>query len=373
MIAQDAGLSAALRQTLEDSGEYHLSVVPTGVQALEIASARQFDLAIVDMNLRGEYARKVIRDLRADQPRLAVVVIPMNNDPSSLALKGLDLQGVLTRPFTSANLVERIEKALGRPAPPAPPTPSPLRFPAEIAGVREGHGPLRYEDYSASGASVRPGQASAAYPLEGRQPPALVHSPPGPEMPQAPQSVLPEQLVPPWLEDVSKAAQYLARLSLETSAYAALLIRGPKLRVYAGQFSEAQAGELARLAHENWSRHGGRGALVRFVRLSPAEDDYILYSTSVAGDMVLSMVFHAEAPISMIRKQARQLVEALTRAPGSHPASPEERLRSEMLRSEMLRFEMLRSEMLRSEMLRSAQHDRGGAVPHPASPEGLAE
>ena len=140
MIAQDAGLSAALRQTLEDSGEYHLSVVPTGVQALEIASARQFDLAIVDMNLRGDYARNVIRGLRADHPRLAVLAISTNNDPGSLALKGLDLQGVLTRPFTSANLVERIEKALGRPAPPAPASGAGVAPGAKRSGGSDGGG-----------------------------------------------------------------------------------------------------------------------------------------------------------------------------------------------------------------------------------------
>jgi DNA-binding NtrC family response regulator len=42
----------------------------------------------------------------------------------------------------------------------------------------------------------------------------------------------------PWLQDVSRAAQHLTRLTLESSAQAALITRGDNLWAYAGQLSE---------------------------------------------------------------------------------------------------------------------------------------
>jgi len=49
----------------------------------------------------------------------------------------------------------------------------------------------------------------------------------------------------PWLADVTRAAQHLTRLTLESSAQAALITRGDSLWAYAGQLSQGAAKELA--------------------------------------------------------------------------------------------------------------------------------
>src|ERR1700690_153753 len=70
----------------------------------------------------------------------------------------------------------------------------------------------------------------------------------------------------PWLSDVTKAAQHLTRLSLETSSQAALITRNAALWAYAGQLSQSAANEIASKLARTWS--GGKGSdLLRFIRL----------------------------------------------------------------------------------------------------------
>ncbi|MBI4316045.1 MAG: IS200/IS605 family transposase, partial [Chloroflexi bacterium] len=129
---------------------------------------------------------------------------------------------------------------------------------------------------------------------------------------------------PSWLNDVSRAAQYLTTLTLQSAAEAALLMRGQQLIAYAGQFGREQAEELSRIVADAWAKDGGggSGAQVRFIRLSTGAD-FLVYSTLAAADIVLSMAFQAETPLGMIRKQAKQATEAIFRVPatGNTPAA----------------------------------------------------
>ncbi|MBI4772161.1 MAG: IS200/IS605 family transposase [Chloroflexi bacterium] len=316
IVDSNVGFSGMLKQVLEEGGQFRVTAVPAGGAAVETASAHDFDLAVVDMDLPDVPAPDVIRGLRAARPRLAIMAIPVDNNPDAPALRGLDLQGFLTKPFFIPDLGGMLEQALRQPAGGQAPPP------------REAIQPL-YQPAPEPAPDVPTFQRS---PLRGlrnlqrsnlqrsnvqRSPPARPQftRPPGLSASEPARPARAEQPAPPWLEDVNKAAQYLARLSLETSAHAALLTRGPQLWAYAGQFDQPQAAELTRLVDENWSRDGIHGATARFVRVAPAEGDYLLYSIGAAGDMVLSLVFQAETPIGMIRKQARFLADALTRTP----------------------------------------------------------
>ncbi len=79
----------------------------------------------------------------------------------------------------------------------------------------------------------------------------------------------------PWLSDATKAAQHLTRLTLESSAQAALITRGDNL----------------------WAS---------------TKAEHMLYATRLADDVVLALVFDAETPFSTIRTQAGQLVNRLS-------------------------------------------------------------
>ncbi len=114
----------------------------------------------------------------------------------------------------------------------------------------------------------------------------------------------------PWLNDVSKAAQHLTRLTLETSAQAALITRNNELWAYAGQLSQAAAKEIAQTLGRNWSGQKGSD-LLRFVRLDSTRAEHMLYATQLSESMLLAMVFDAETPFSTIRAQASQIATSL--------------------------------------------------------------
>ena len=115
----------------------------------------------------------------------------------------------------------------------------------------------------------------------------------------------------PWLGDATKAAQHLTRLTLESSAQAALITRGDNLWAYAGQLSQGAAKELAVTVTRHWDGQKGSD-LLRFVRLEATKAEHMLYATRLADDIVLALVFDAETPFSTIRTQAGQLVNRLS-------------------------------------------------------------
>jgi REP element-mobilizing transposase RayT/DNA-binding response OmpR family regulator len=118
----------------------------------------------------------------------------------------------------------------------------------------------------------------------------------------------------PWLSDVTRAAQHLTRLTLESSAQAALINRGDQLWAYAGQLPQPAARELAETLSRYWN-HQEENDLVRFVRLTSTNAEHMLYATRLAENMVLALVFDAETPFSTIRTQASQLVQSLSTSP----------------------------------------------------------
>ena len=123
-----------------------------------------------------------------------------------------------------------------------------------------------------------------------------------------------------WLEDVNKAAQHLTRLTLGSSAQAALIIRRSALWAYSGQLSQASATELVGIV----SGDKKTGDLLKFIRLETTEAEHMLYATELADHINLAMVFDAETPFSTIRSQATNLADALAFSPQDKPAAPVE-------------------------------------------------
>ncbi len=113
-----------------------------------------------------------------------------------------------------------------------------------------------------------------------------------------------------WLRDVSKAAQHLTRLTLESSAQAALITQQNELWAYAGQLSRDAAQELTQLI-QRYSDAEGDSEMMRFVRLQATEAQHMLYARRITGNLMLALVFDAETPFSTIRSQAGKLVKNL--------------------------------------------------------------
>ncbi|MDX1378337.1 MAG: IS200/IS605 family transposase, partial [Anaerolineales bacterium] len=117
-----------------------------------------------------------------------------------------------------------------------------------------------------------------------------------------------------WLQNETRAAQHLTRLTLESSAQAALITRKNDLWAYAGQLNQNAANELAMMVTRHWDGQKGSD-LLRFVRLEATKAEHMLYATRLADDVVLALVFDAETPFSTIRMQAGRLVNRLS-SPG---------------------------------------------------------
>ncbi len=111
----------------------------------------------------------------------------------------------------------------------------------------------------------------------------------------------------PWLSDQTKAAQHLTRLTLESSAQAALITLKNDLWAYAGGLSQNAAKEVAQTVTRNWDGQKGSD-LLRFIRLESTKAEHMLYATRLTSETVLAFVFDAETPFSTIRAQASQLV-----------------------------------------------------------------
>ena len=119
---------------------------------------------------------------------------------------------------------------------------------------------------------------------------------------------------PPWLSDVTRAAQHLTRLTLESSAQAALITRNDQLWAYAGQLSQSATHELTETVSRYWDRQK-ENDLVRFVHLASTGAEHMLYATRLTKNMVLALIFDAETPFSTIHTQANQLVRSLSTSP----------------------------------------------------------
>jgi CheY-like chemotaxis protein len=119
---------------------------------------------------------------------------------------------------------------------------------------------------------------------------------------------------PPWLSDVTRAAQHLTRLTLGSSAQAALITRNDQLWAYAGQLPQSATRELTDIVARYWDRQE-ENDLVRFVRLASTNAEHMLYATRLTNDLVLALIFEAETSFSTIRTQAGQLVHSLSTSP----------------------------------------------------------
>ncbi|NJN44143.1 MAG: IS200/IS605 family transposase [Anaerolineae bacterium] len=289
------GFGELIRQTLEDEGGYHVIMVESGEEAL--TQKQGFSLAILDCDTRDSSLPSVGLHLMGQNPDLHIIVVPPRNDPNHPSLANLTPHGYLTKPFYLPDLLSLVESALSRETP-IEKTPLTTQTQLENAPIEV-----------ITDIAERP-----TLPEQGTHTPPEDEPQSKPEGAPASQEEEPVGKLPPWLQDVNRAAQHLTRLSLETAAQAALITRGDELYAYAGGYPHTVATELADEVSNYWGRQGGID-LARFIRLETTGEDYMLYATALPGDMVLSLVFDAKTPFSQIRTQANQLAQRLASGP----------------------------------------------------------
>ena len=253
LLTAETAFANLLLHGLEQEG-YRVHIVKGKGEAVVRADEANCSLAFLDMDLGYRAVLDIGRALRMLNPNIKFIVFSRDNTPP--ALDDIRPWKLSPKPYFLPDLLNMLNDK-------STPISKPMASPA----------------VNASAASPRDMQIST---------PAL-----------------------PWLQDVTKAAQHLTRLTLESSAQAALITRGDNLWAYAGQLSQGAAKELAVTVTRHWDGQKGSD-LLRFVRLEATKAEHMLYATRIADDVVLALVFDAETPFSTIRSQAGQLANSLS-------------------------------------------------------------
>jgi DNA-binding response OmpR family regulator/REP element-mobilizing transposase RayT len=272
LITPDAGFGELIDQVLVEDGGYEVDLAAGGIDALDLAQEQRYGLAILDCSVPDVPFIELANTLLDWQTGLRLIVVPPDNDPAHPDLGPLSPDAFLMKPFYLPDLLELIRTVLeGEQAA--------LDEPGEAAARRE---------TGVSGETDPADETGEPY---------------------------------PWLEDVNTAAQYLARLTLETAAKAALITRGEQLWAYAGELGQPGGDHLAETVGRQWGSQSGND-LARFVTLENNQE-YMLYATGLVDGMVLSLIFDARTPFSKIRSQSNRLARALSADPDEPLPDPD--------------------------------------------------
>jgi REP element-mobilizing transposase RayT len=257
-----------LQQALQETGNFKATLVHSSENAIQQNTAYKFPVAVLDFDVDPNPSQ-LVSALRSVTPEIRIVAIKYEAEGQTSIAEELSLKACLDAPFYLPDLLDAMRDVL-----------------VDLGG------PAFQQDEDE-------------------------HVP-------FPSGVVQKKItsqsedVPEWLQDVSRAAQHLTRLSLETAAQAALITRGNQLWAYAGELPQVAAEELARTVGHYWSRDGGSD-LARFIRLEMTGGEFMLYATGLGGDYVLALAFKTEMPFSEIRAQAGGLARRLAMPPQEIP------------------------------------------------------
>lgn len=264
VVSSRQGLGEFIRDTLQNAVSLPATLVPSAETARTAAQNESFDLALVDFSDPDLDAVQLIRQLQDVQPTLAFIGLPLDEARPACKDAGLELEGYLPVPFYFPNLAQVTAQALDL--------------------------PMDSEDLQ-TGRLVSKSQAD----------PVAAHP-------------------PSWLQRPESARTHLNHLLQETSAHVAVLSFSEGTNLSSGGLSEAQLVDLQKLIDEHLSSKGARGALARYVDLTNRSEGYLLFSTVLREDFVLSLVFDAEIPFGTARRDANKLAKKLLDADSAHDA-----------------------------------------------------
>jgi REP element-mobilizing transposase RayT/CheY-like chemotaxis protein len=265
VVTPNVGFGELICQILEETGEYVLGLASNGNDALVATRSEKPAMGILETNLEGMDVTDLVAGMRKEVPDMLLVLISPEQGSQTTDFPVLDPDGVLSKPVYLPDLVTKVERVF------------------DDCGIENLHRAEKKKKKTRKAARKQIAEADA---------------PPPPE----------------WLQDVNSAAQYLTRLSLESSAQASLIAKEAEIWAYAGELARPAAEELARTV-SSYFVNGGSGDLARFIRLEETGNEYMLYATGLGGDYILATVFDAEMPFSQIRAQASSLADALAQSP----------------------------------------------------------
>jgi REP element-mobilizing transposase RayT/CheY-like chemotaxis protein len=259
VVTPQASFGELIRESLHNTGSFHINVANSKAEATSVLEKEHCSLALLDMVFGENAVLEIGHSLRSFDPDLDLVLLA-DEDVSS-AMDAIRPWVMLRKPFYMPDFIQLMRAV-------------PI-IPEDLIDALEE--PIESESTEKMKPIPHPDTKGTDI---------------------------------PWLNDVSKAAQHLTRLTLESSAQAALITREKELWAYAGQLSQNAANELAATVSRHWDGQKGND-LLRFVRLESTRAEHMLYATSMSADVILALVFDAETPFSTIRSQANSLARSL--------------------------------------------------------------
>jgi len=354
IVDSNPGFALMLKESLEDETHCRATVVPTGSEALEVASAGSFDLAIVDLGIQTQDdldGEGLVRKLREANPDMSLIVIPLHGDALPDALSDLDVQGTLPKPFFMPDLPDLLHTALGGPftetavpvRPKTPPGPevtesSPVPEEQEVSNQSR---PSEQPDVrEAPGQDSRPTE-----PERGRAPERTIvpareqasSEPPNPQDVHVPQlrgeteapappghadgSVRGNSAASPVVEAWSPAATAeIGRLAREVNAEAVIVTDRGDVVACVGRIGEDRRDALGQSI---WRACQLSGMAARSVGREPSDfeqaaegEDYILYTLTIEDGVLLSALLRPDPTLGFVRHQARETARRLRAALG---------------------------------------------------------
>lgn len=113
LIADDHGVvREGLKRLLEStSPSWKVSEAGSGFQALELLRREPFDLAIFDLSMPGMSGLDLLRRVRADQPRLPVLMLSMHaEDQYALRAYKAGANAYVTKDAATSELIDAVRK-----------------------------------------------------------------------------------------------------------------------------------------------------------------------------------------------------------------------------------------------------------------------
>lgn len=111
MIHRQLEFMVTVKKSLESLGGFEVATFTTAETALEYASTRPHDVAVVDFMLRGSAGDDIVAQLRQFQPHIAIVATPKNSETQS-AVSTLELQNVIDTPLPVRQLIPVLQRAV---------------------------------------------------------------------------------------------------------------------------------------------------------------------------------------------------------------------------------------------------------------------
>lgn len=302
VVDSDHAFATILKEGLETTDEYQVTLAHAGSDALESVVERNFDLVIVDMGLRDVRPVTLVKAIREAKPSMRLMLIPLFGQQVSDELQGLEIQGVLPKPFFVGDLPRIVGEAMGveelassnssvselKVALPIPSSPESVE---EAAVASSGAWEPLLDDEESPVT-----QAPAALPVEARSYPA-------------------ETLAKLQAKE-RQIVQLLKSLNREVPAESIMVTLGAQLIAFAGLLGRDETAKLAGLVAATTEASARSAAFLgepdgRFEQSLHEGSDYRLYSLSLAEGLVLSMALSSGVPLGTLRYRARQTAEEL--------------------------------------------------------------